>query len=94
MPGPDPHELWIENHEPPYRVCHQAYFWTGNNGNRQARAVTILRRLARHDWYCRWCGDPLPDWRRADARYCCEGCRKRAARNRRVEREVWANDWR
>jgi hypothetical protein len=78
MPGPDPHALWIESDEPPYRVCHQAYFWTGNNGNRKKRAIAMLRRLARHDWKCRWCGDPLPDWRRVDARYCREGCRKKA----------------
>ncbi len=86
MPAPDPESLWIESDTPPYRVCYQAYLWTGNNGNRRKRAETMLRRLARRDWCCRWCGDTLPDWRRVDARYCCEGCRKRAARLRRQSR--------
>lgn len=86
MPGPDPHRLWIESGEPPYRVCHQAYDWTGNNGNRGQRAFTMLRRLARGDWVCRWCGDALPDWRRVDARYCREACRKAAARARKAVR--------
>ncbi len=80
MPGPDPHAVWIESDEPPYSVCHQAYFWTGNNGNRKKRAMAMLQRLARRDWTCRWCGDSLPDWRRVDAQYCREGCRKKAAR--------------
>ncbi len=83
MPGPDPHALWIDTEAERPSVLFQAYFWTGNNGNRRKRAIAILRRLQRSDWKCRWCGDPLPDWRRADALYCCEGCRKRAARVRR-----------
>jgi len=83
MPGPDPDALWIESDERPYRVSYQAYFWTGNNGNRKARAIAMLQRLARHDWKCRWCSEPLPDWRRVDAQYCREQCRKRAARWRR-----------
>lgn len=94
MPGPDPQALWIDSHEPPYRVCHQAYFWTGNNGNRKARAIAILRRLTFGTWRCRWCRADLPDWRRADTRYCCESCRKKAARERRHARERWADDWR
>lgn len=94
MPGPDPHALWIESFEPPFRVCHQAYFWTGNTGNRKARALEILRRLARRDWRCRWCFECLPDHLRADARYCGEGCRKKAARLRRRDRERRADDWR
>ena len=79
MPGPDPHALWIESYEPPYSMCFQAYFQTGNNGSRKARAAEILRWLARGDWCCRWCGKILPDYLRADARYCREGCRKAAA---------------
>ena len=83
MPGPDPRALWIDEDANRPKVCFQAYFWSGNNGNRRKRAIAILRRLLRGDWNCRWCGDPLPDWRRADALYCSEGCRKRAARARR-----------
>ena len=83
MPGPDPHALWIESNEPPYRVSFQAYLWTGNNGNRKARAIAILRRLHWGTWRCRWCGNELPDYLRTDALYCRESCRKRAARWRR-----------
>ena len=86
MPGPDPHALWIENDEPPYRVSYQNYLWTGAAGNRKKRAIAILRRLLRHSWHCRWCGDTLPDYVRADALYCREACRKRAARARRRAR--------
>lgn len=86
MPGPDPNALWIETNANRLSIYFEAYFGTGNNGNRQKRAEAMLRRLARGDWFCRWCGDPLPEWRRADARYCCEGCRKRSARQRRKER--------
>jgi len=64
-------------------VSFQSYFRTGNNGNRKARAVAILKRLAQGKWFCRWCGDDLPDHLRADAIYCRESCRKRAARSRR-----------
>lgn len=87
MPGPDPHALWIDDHGPSnVRVSWQAYFWTGNNGNRKKRAESILRRLALGTWQCRWCDEALPDYVRADAIYCCEGCRKRAARGRRRAR--------
>lgn len=83
MPCPDPHALWIEKHDGRAVVSFQSYFWTGNEGNRKARAVAILKRLALGKWFCRWCGDDLPDHLRADAIYCRESCRKRAARSRR-----------
>ena len=84
MPGPDPHSLWIEdNNENGATVSFLAYIWTGNTWNRKARAVTISRRLKQGTWRCRWCGQELPAYLRADARYCREACRKRAARRRR-----------
>ena len=87
VPGPDPHGFWIEGEEPPFTVYWLAYFWTGNNGNRKARAMAVLRRLRWGTWVCRWCGDYLPDYVRADALYCNERCRKRAARERRALRQ-------
>lgn len=85
MPGPNPHELWIDDDDPARpAVSFQNYSWTNNSGNRQARAISILRRLQRKDWVCRWCGDVLPDYKRADARYCGESCRKSAVRWRRL----------
>jgi hypothetical protein len=50
------------------------------------RAKRILRNLQWGGWLCQWCREPVPLWRRADARFCCEGCRKRAARQRRQAR--------
>ena len=89
MPGPDPNRLWIEDDNPrSARVCWQAYDWTGNNGNRRKRAMAILRRLHWGTWQCRWCGDTLPDHLRADALYCRESCRKKAARDRREVRRA------
>lgn len=86
MPGPDPERLWTEETDTGFRVCWQAYDWTGNNGNRRKRAMAILRRLNRGTWRCRWCSDDLPDHVRADALYCRESCRKKAARDRRAAR--------
>ena len=82
MPGPDPERLWTEEADTGFRVCWQPYDWTGNNGNRRKRAMTILRRLRWGTWRYQWCGDDLPDYVRADALYCREACRKRAARER------------
>ena len=79
MPGPDPHAVWFNEDNGRLTVTYERYFWTGNDGNRKARAISILRRKVRRDWYCRWCGDDLPIWRRADALYCCAGCKRRAA---------------
>lgn len=84
MPGPDPHAFWIDDDDPARPVVSfQNYFWTNNRGNRKARAIAILGRLRWRDWVCLWCGETLPDYKRADARYCSEGCRKAAARARR-----------
>lgn len=92
MPGPDPDRFWIEEIDNGYRVCWQAYDWTGNNGNRKARAMAVLQRLRRGTWHCRWCGDFLPDHLRTDALYCGNTCRKRAARVRREARKAQTCD--
>lgn len=93
MPGPDPDRLLIEEHNPRFaRVCFQAYDWTGNNGNRRKRAMAILRRLRWGTWRCRGCGDELPDYVRADALYCGNKCRKKAARERRAARSAGCCD--
>ena len=84
MPGPGPDTLWIDDTEPQrLRVTFTNDLWAGNGGNRQASVIAILMRLRRRDWFCRWRGDPLQDHRRANAKYCREGCRKRAARRRK-----------
>ena len=83
MPGPDPDAIELDTEGTRKLVHFHRYFWTGNTGNRETRAKEILRRAMAGDWVCNWCGDELPIWRRADAQYCCEGCRKKAARARR-----------
>ena len=83
MPAPDPSAVWFERQDSKISACYMRYFWTQNVGNRKARALAILKRIAQRDWHCLWCHNDLPDWRRADAKYCCGGCRKRAARLRR-----------
>ena len=44
------------------------------------KAIAALRRLRCDGWTCPECGEPVPMFRRADADYCREACRKRAAR--------------
>lgn len=94
MPAPDPNglmydetatgapmvraEIWGSRNRP---------FFEGNPKHRIARANAVLMRLKRDGWTCRECSDPIPIYRRADARYCCVGCRKRAARLRREGRD-------
>ena len=59
-------------------------FWAmGNRRHRQARARAVLRNLCRGGWLCWECREPVPMWRRADARYCSTACRKRAMRRRK-----------
>lgn len=90
MPGPDPHALWTEEYDGRVSVSFESYYSTGKDGHRKARAIAILRRIIRRNWHCDWCAEDLPEWRRADARYCSEGCRKRAARQRRAQRKAVA----
>ena len=86
MPAPDPHGISIEKHPHGWRVLAGTFVLSGRT-QRMARAKRILRNLAVNGWVCPWCGGPVPEFRRADACYCCEGCRKRAARSRRKAME-------
>lgn len=86
MAGPHPNTIWIErNDSGGFYAEFERYFWTGNAGNRQARVLAIGRRMMKGTWRCQWCGDDLSQDKRADAQFCREGCRKRAARHRRAE---------
>lgn len=91
MPGPDPDTLWFERDSGHITVSYERYLWSGNDGNRKARAIAMLKRLMRNNWRCQWCGDELPAWRRTDAQYCRERCRKKAARSRRIVRAKGCN---
>jgi len=84
MGAPDPHGVWIECHDDGTISAFCEKWFHSNMRTRKARARSILHNMAK-GWNCPTCGDPVPTYRRADAVYCSEGCRKRAARIRRVE---------
>jgi len=88
MPGPEAQTIWIEpNRRGGFTAQYHKYLFTGAAVHRKARVVAIVKRMAQRTWCCRRCGDELPIDKRADARFCGEGCRKRAARERRGLRE-------
>ena len=84
MPAPDPHAITTEYSEGGTVSVFAEVFLIGNRKARLNRAKAILRKLRFDDWLCWHCAGPVPLFRRADARYCCEGCRKRAAMARRA----------
>jgi hypothetical protein len=89
MPGPDPHGVYYDE-TPSGKPQVFAEVWptsglfAGNRRHRLARFRAVWRNIQCDGWLCLWCLDPVPIYRRADARYCCEGCRKRAARARKL----------
>jgi hypothetical protein len=87
MPGPDPHGIELGSGYPQrlsVLVYHSfsSIIMGGSKRHRLDRAHRILARL-RYGWLCLQCRRPVPIYRRADACHCSQGCRKRAARNRR-----------
>jgi len=86
MAGPDPNTIWIERTTSGYHATYERYFWTGNEAHRRARVLAIGKRMVQGTWRCKWCGDDLPLDKRADTQFCREGCRKRAARLRKLQR--------
>ena len=89
MPGPDPDGLNIDEGEDginlvmAFRTDANVLRNGGNMRHRYDRARHIEIRL-RRGWNCLQCRELVPIYQRADACYCSEGCRKRAARQRRV----------
>jgi len=74
--GIEPGENW------PHSVL--VYGWPcQNRKHRKLRAARILRNARWGEWSCWQCGLPVPFTKRADATYCRESCRKKAARRRR-----------
>jgi len=86
MPGPDANTIWIERTYQGYHAQFDKYFRTGNDANRKARVIAIGKRMIQGTWRCQRCGDDLSQNKRADARFCSEGCRKKSARERRMGR--------
>ena len=58
----------------------------GNKRARLARLRRVSLRMNFGGWKCAHCGDPVPEYRRADARYYCTSCRKAAHRDRAAYR--------
>lgn len=85
MPAPDPFAIEITEWPDGRVTVTYHVHWSGNR-TRKRRAIAILHNVHRSGWRCEWCHAPIPLFRRADARFCCEGCRKRAARERRMTR--------
>ena len=86
MPGPDPNGLYIEEYDNGGFRLTAEIWWHGNRRHRVARMLAIKQRLRWGGWKCLCCGEPVPIYKRADARYCSEGCRKAEARARRQNR--------
>lgn len=89
MPGPDPYGLYYDE-TPSGQPIVTAEVWpssglfAGNRRNRIKRFKAVYRSIMRDGWLCLWCSVPVPIYRRADACYCSQGCRKRAARARKM----------
>lgn len=76
MPGPDPQALWLEEDAQGRLSVMSEVFLIGNRAARIRRARSVLRNVSRGGWLCPWCREPVPLFRRADARFCGESCRK------------------
>ncbi len=81
---PDPNGLFVEEGEDGTIYGVTAEIWDhGNKRHRLARMKAIAKNLSVLNWGCRYCGEPVPIYRRADARFCRERCRKAFARERK-----------
>jgi hypothetical protein len=88
MPEPDPDGIQIEEYDDgTFRLW--AEVWAdGNRRHRLDRLKAVSRNLRRGGWRCIECGKPVPLYRRADAEYWGERCRKRRARRLRRARRA------
>lgn len=79
----DPNGLDIEEREDGSFSITAEIWWHGNKRHRIARMRAVARRITRDGWRCQRCGEKIPLFRRADANFCGESCRKNVARHRR-----------
>lgn len=84
MPGPDPHGLVLEEWSDGSFTVTAEIWRYGNSKHRTSRMLSACRRIRADGWRCPWCVEPVSLYRRADARYCGEDCRRRAARSRKA----------
>lgn len=80
MPAPDPEGLEIQEYDSGrFRITCEVWRH-GNRSNRIRRMLRIAENIKLGGWKCWHCSESIPLYKRADARYCREGCRKAAAR--------------
>ena len=90
MPARNETLIWLEVCDPPnVRITYGHYPW--QNKTQIGRRVDRLCQKYARGWHCKYCGDLMPVWKRTDAEYCKESCRKLAARKRRVARGAARN---
>lgn len=90
MPEPNPHSVWIEREDGSTTLSYLRFnFFTGRIADHEPRAKKLAQRIIEGSWVCRWCSCELQHWRRSDAHYCSEHCRKKAARSRRRVRAFY-----
>ena len=85
IPGPTPHSIFIEPMFGGTLITFENYLGLNRSPHRLARAETIAVRIAKNTWKCASCSSSLPIWKRADAIYCGESCRKKDAYQRRIQ---------
>src|SRR6478736_5513460 len=85
MPAPDPNGLDIEEYEGGFTVTAELW-WYGNRRHRIARMKAVARRIRCGGWRCLACHSPVALYKRADANFCSERCRKGAAKRMRAAR--------
>ena len=89
MPAPVPHTIWIEPMFGGSLITFENYLGQRQSLHRQRRVTSLVTRISKNTWQCPLCSSPLPMWKRADAVYCRESCRKKAARGRK--RHTWVS---
>lgn len=91
MPAPDPSGLYIDEYDGGFSITCEIW-WHGNRAHRIGRMQRIARHIKWGGRKCCHCGGPIPLFKRSDARYCRERCRKAAARQRRSFRQ-WCDQY-
>lgn len=93
MPAPDPDRLWIEEAYPGRVLISRVTPWGGCPKAGKRRALLLLRacQIGRLNG-CVFCREPIPDHKRADARYCSRSCKARALQMRKADwkRGIWS----
>jgi hypothetical protein len=87
MPAPDPSGLDLEEYDGGFSITAELW-WYGNRRHRIARMKAVMRRIRFGGWRCLQCNRPIALFKRADADFCSERCRKVVARRRREGRKA------